>query len=100
MFSNMFWIRREGYAYFNIRGMGSVIQASLMGGECNLLLNNSNILKIVTKSFLLILKIREMLTCVLRAQVKKLKIETFYMKLCIPYFRTLKSYILKTKFMF
>lgn len=41
-----------------------------------------------------------MLTCGLKAQVKKLKIETFYRKLCISYFRTLKSYIFKIKFMF
>ena len=34
----MFWIRGEGNVYFNIRGEGSVIQASLKGGECNLLL--------------------------------------------------------------
>jgi len=37
IFSNMFWIRGEGNVYFNIRGEGSVIQASLRGGECNLL---------------------------------------------------------------
>jgi len=36
-FSNMFWIRGEGSVYFNLRGEGSVIQASLRGGECNLL---------------------------------------------------------------
>jgi len=35
----MFWIRGEGSVYFNIRGEESVIQASLRGGECNLLLN-------------------------------------------------------------
>ena len=44
-FSNMFWIRGERSVYFNIREEGSVIQASLRGGECNLLyiyLLNSN----------------------------------------------------------
>jgi len=38
IFSNMFCIRGEGNVYFNIRGEESVIQASLRGGECNLLL--------------------------------------------------------------
>jgi len=37
MFSNMFWIRDEENVYFNIKGEVSVIQASLRGGECNLL---------------------------------------------------------------
>ena len=35
--SNMFWIRGERSVYFNIRGEGSVIQASLRGRKCNLL---------------------------------------------------------------
>jgi len=46
------------------------------------------------------IKIWEMLTCALKAQVKKLKIETFYWKLCISCFRNFKSNIFKTKFMF
>jgi len=33
-----FLFLREGSVYFNIRGKGSVIQASLRGGKCNLLL--------------------------------------------------------------
>ena len=32
-----FYFSREGNVYFNIREEGSVIQASLRGGECNLL---------------------------------------------------------------
>jgi len=32
-----FFFSREGSVYFNIRGEGNVIQASLRGGECNLL---------------------------------------------------------------
>jgi len=35
-----FFFSREGSVYLNIRGEGSVIQASLRGGECNLLLLN------------------------------------------------------------
>jgi len=38
-FSNMFCIRGEGSAYFNIRGKGNVIQASFKGEECNLHIN-------------------------------------------------------------
>jgi len=34
-----FFFSREGSVYLNIRGKGSVIQASLRGGECNLLKN-------------------------------------------------------------
>jgi len=37
----MFWIRGEGNVYFNIREEGSVIQTSLRGEECNLLLIKS-----------------------------------------------------------
>jgi hypothetical protein len=33
-----FFFSREGSVYFNIREEGSVIQAFLRGGECNLLL--------------------------------------------------------------
>jgi len=41
----------------------------------------------------------EMLTCALKAQVKKSKIEIFCWKMCIQYIRNLKSYLFKTKFM-
>jgi len=34
-----FFFSREGSVYLNIRGEGSVIQASLREGECNLLKN-------------------------------------------------------------
>jgi len=34
-----FYFSRKGSVYFNIRGERSVIQASLKGGECNLLKN-------------------------------------------------------------
>jgi len=34
-----FYFSKEENVYFNIRGEGSVIQASLMGDECDLLLN-------------------------------------------------------------
>jgi len=35
-----FYFLREKSVYFNIRGEGSVIQGSLRGEECNLLLLN------------------------------------------------------------
>jgi len=36
-FSNIFWIKGEDSVYFNIRREMSVIQASLGGGEYNLI---------------------------------------------------------------
>jgi len=42
----------------------------------------------------------EILICALNAEVKKLNIDIFYRKFCIPSFRTLKSYIFKTKCLF
>ena len=41
MFSNMFWIKGNESVYFNIKEEGSVIQSSLKGGECNLLILES-----------------------------------------------------------
>ena len=39
-----------------------------------------------------------MLTCALKAQVKKLNIELFSWKLCIQHYKSLDIYIFNTKF--